>query len=99
MAILMDPAGAEIRALGSATAWNNKQVLELGCGEGRLTLRLASLGPARIEAVDSDPDSIKAAREALPPSEKFRIRYRVDRAQELAYAPGSFDIVVFSWVL
>lgn len=99
MALQMDPDGAETRALAAATEWEGKKVLEIGCGAGRLTLRLATLGPERIEALDPDPDQIKAARDALPQAEKFRIRYRLGQAESLSYRPGEFDIAVFSWAL
>ena len=99
MTLTMDPAGDETRALEKATEWTGKRVLEIGCGEGRLTLRLASLGPAGIVAIDPDPDSIKSARKALPASEKHRINYRMGQAQNLKYKPGTFDTVVFSWAL
>lgn len=99
MSLTMDPAGDEPRALEKATDWKDKRVLEIGCGDGRLTLRLASLGPARIEALDPDPDVIKAARKSLPKAEKARIRYHVAQAENLKYPPGTFHIAVFSWVL
>ena len=83
MTLTMDPAGAEIRALEKATDWPGKRVLEIGCGEGRLTLRLALLGPAEIQALDPDSDSIKVARRSLPASEKQRIKYHVGQAQNL----------------
>lgn len=99
MALHMDPAGDEVRALAAAVDWRDKQVIELGCGDGRLTLRLASLGAAHIEALDPDPDSIKLAEENLPRTEKQRINYYVGQAEALKYPPGAFDIAVFSWVL
>lgn len=99
MALHMDPAGDEVRALAAAVDWRDKQVIELGCGDGRLTLRLAALGPMHIEALDPDPDSIKLAEENLPRTEKKRINYYVGQAEALKYPPGAFDIAVFSWVL
>ena len=99
MPLTMDPAGDETRALEKATDWKDRRVLEIGCGDGRLTLRLASLDPARIEALDPDADVIKAARKALPSAEKAHIKYHVAQAENLKYPPGSFDIAVFSWVL
>ena len=99
MTLTMDPAGDETRALAKAPDWKDWCVLEIGCGDGRLTLRLASLGPSKIEALDPDPDLIRAARKALPTAEKPRIKYRVEQAENLKYPPGSFDIAVFSWVL
>ena len=44
MSIIIDPEGKEIAALRRLAHWGGVRVLEFGCGDGRLTLRLASLG-------------------------------------------------------
>jgi 2-polyprenyl-3-methyl-5-hydroxy-6-metoxy-1,4-benzoquinol methylase len=94
----MDPEQNEVNALKQVTAWRGKRVLEIGCGDGRLTRRLARLG-ARVEAIDSDAALIRTARQALPRSLKPRVRFHVGRAGRLEYPPGSFDLVVFAWAL
>ena len=99
MTLVMDPAGDEIRALKKAVTWRGKTVLEAGCGDGRLTLRLAGLGAERVIAFDPDPKLIRAARKNLPEKYKDRIRYRVGNAEHVKQRPNQFDIVVFSWVL
>jgi ubiquinone/menaquinone biosynthesis C-methylase UbiE len=95
----MDPAGNEVRALRTATDWPGRRVLEMGCGDGRLTLRLAALGPSAIEALDPDTRRIRLARKHLPERYGDRIVYHVGHAGSLKYPDRSFDIVVFSWVL
>jgi 2-polyprenyl-3-methyl-5-hydroxy-6-metoxy-1,4-benzoquinol methylase len=99
MALKMDPAGVETRELRKAIDWRGKQVLEAGCGEGRLTLRLARLGAERIIAFDPDPDLIRKARENLPERYWGKIRYRPGNAEHVKQRARQFDIVVFSWVL
>ena len=99
MPLVMDPAGAEVRALQKALDWRGKRVLEMGCGDGRLTLQLAALGPRSIEALDPDAQRIRLARKNLPQRYKKRIAYHIGHAERLKYPPRSFDIVVFSWVL
>ncbi len=99
MPLVMDPAGKEVRALQRATDWHRKHVLEIGCGDGRLTLRLAGLGPRRIEALDPDPKRIRLARKNRPARYGGRIAYHVGHAERLKYPARLFDIVVFSWVL
>ena len=99
MALVMDPAGAEIRALKKITSWRGKRVLEMGCGDGRLTLRLAKFNPIKIIAIDPDSKSIRAARKNLPEKYKDRIEYRIGNAEHVKHGSDLFDIVVFSWVL
>lgn len=99
MALVMDPAGAEIQAFKMITNWRGKRVLEVGCGDGRLTLRLAAFNPAKIIAIDPDPKSIRTARKNLPQKYKSKIEYRVGNAEHVKQKSDLFDIVVFSWVL
>ncbi len=99
MTLVIDPAGHELRWLKRAAAFDGKRVLEIGCGEGRLTLRLASLGPSHIDALDPDPKRVRVARRSLPPRLKHLIRYEVDQAEHLRKSNGAYDIVVFSWSL
>jgi ubiquinone/menaquinone biosynthesis C-methylase UbiE len=99
MTVRVDPERNEIRALKQAGTWRGKKVLEIGCGDGRLTLRLASLGPKLIQAIDPSADLIRAARKILPMGKAKQIRYKVGSAERLKYPSNSFDMVVFSWVL
>ena len=99
MPLIIDPAKVEAQALKQAVAWRGKRVLELGCGAGRLTLRLASLGPSRIDALDPDPDEIRLARRNLPARLRGLIHYGVGQAEHIRKSDGAFDIVVFSWAL
>ena len=99
MTLAMDPAGAEIQALKRMTNWRGKRVLEVGCGTGRLTLRLAGLGAGQIVAFDPNKEAIRTARKALPEKFKDRITYRVGNAEHVKQKADQFDIVVFSWVL
>ena len=99
MALVVDPAGAEIQALKKIASWRGKHVLEVGCGEGRLTIRLAKFNPLKIIAFDPDPKSIRTARKNLPEKYKDRIEYRLGNAEHVKHGSDLFDIVVFSWVL
>ena len=99
MPIRIDPEGNEIAALrDSGLSWRGKRVLEIGCGDGRLTLRLARLG-ADVHAIDPNSESIRAARGKLPTRLASQIRYSVGDAKKLKHRSGSFDIVVFAWSL
>jgi ubiquinone/menaquinone biosynthesis C-methylase UbiE len=77
--------------------WRGRRVLEIGCGDGRLTERLAELG-ARIHAIDPDAASIRKARRRLPPRFAPRVRFAVGSADNLEHHADSFERVVYSWV-
>ncbi len=98
MALRIDPEQNEVHALKAMTDWRNKRVIEIGCGTGRLTRRLAHLG-AQVEALDPDRKLIATARKDVPARLSDRIRFKVGSASELKYPKQTFDIAVFSWVL
>lgn len=99
MAITIDPSGRELRALERVTRWRGLRVLEVGCGDGRLTLRLARLGAAKIRSIDPDARSVRSARARIPHRLIRRIDYRVGHAERLPYRANEFDCVVFAWAL
>lgn len=98
MAITIDPEQNEVRALQHIADWRRKRVIEIGCGDGRLTLRLARLG-AIVHAIDPDTKLIQTARTNLPKRFARRIRYRVGKAEHLDQANEAFDLAVFAWAL
>ena len=98
MPIRIDPEEVELRALRPAASWRYARVLEIGCGDGRLTRRLARLG-AQVIAIDPDRDAIRSARKTLPKSHARQVRYAVGTASRLEFPAKSFDIVVFAWSL
>lgn len=98
MALHIDPELNEVRALKQVADWHRKRVIEIGCGDGRLTLRLARLG-ALVHAIDPDAKLIRTARQSLPKRFAWRVRYHVGKAEHLDQANDSFDLAVFAWAL
>lgn len=98
MSPIIDRERNEITALRQITEWRGKRILEIGCGSGRLTRRIAKLG-AHIEAIDPDPNLINSARQTLPQSFASRVHFNVGKSSRLEYPKCSFDLVLFSWSL
>jgi 2-polyprenyl-3-methyl-5-hydroxy-6-metoxy-1,4-benzoquinol methylase len=98
MPLRIDPQLNELRALRTLGGWRGLQVLEIGCGDGRLTRRLARLG-ASVHAIDPDQQLIRAARRSVPPSFAPRMKVAVGQAEALRFPAAAFNRVVFSWVL
>jgi ubiquinone/menaquinone biosynthesis C-methylase UbiE len=94
----LDPEGAHLAALLRLADFRGKRVLEMGCGEGRLTVGIAA-DAAYVLAFDPDAESVAEGRRSLPAELGARVGYRVASAQELEVEPASFDLVVFSWSL
>jgi trans-aconitate methyltransferase len=83
-------AGAFVHGLaGGVVEWLNAQpgeeILDLGCGDGQLTLRLSATG-ARVQGVDASPAMVEAARSRAVEAE-------VASAESLPFADCAFDAV------
>lgn len=70
--------------------------LDLGCGDGQLTLELARRSRLRVYAVDADPANVRAARERLDAAGLYGPRASVHHAApgRLAYPDYFADLVV-----
>lgn len=75
-----------------------KEVLDLGCGDGRFALALAPLA-LRVEGLDPDAEAIAEARKVARRSGRRNMRFRVGAAQQLPYRDAAFDVVILSWTL
>jgi len=95
---VIDPERTEIRALEGVTPWRGARVLDIGCGDGRLSLRLARMG-AKVVGIDADASDIRTARRQLPARYQERVRYEVGSGTRLKDADESFEVVLFSWSL
>jgi 2-polyprenyl-3-methyl-5-hydroxy-6-metoxy-1,4-benzoquinol methylase len=73
------------------------RILEIGCGDGDLSVTLARRG-ALVTAIDASPEMIDAAR-ARAVREQVAICFDVAEARKLPFPAGQFDIVVAVTVL
>jgi ubiquinone/menaquinone biosynthesis C-methylase UbiE len=95
---VLDPEGAHLAALRRVGDFREQRVLELGCGDGRLTLGIAAEA-ASVLAFDPDAEAVERARGSLPDELSDRVAYQVASGREIEIEPSSFDLVVFSWSL
>ncbi len=98
MAVRLDPEDSETKALHDFVGgFAGKRVLEIGCGDGRLTWRYADRA-ARVVAIDPDADDIRSATEDCPPHLRDRVEFRAAGIDDFESAPP-FDIAILSWAL
>lgn len=95
MAWRIDPEGAELSALRRLSTLDGRRVLELGCGDGRLTYQYAPMAEF-VLAVDADEERITEALEARPAELAERVRFEAVGAAEVDAPPRSFDVALFS---
>jgi ubiquinone/menaquinone biosynthesis C-methylase UbiE len=98
MPLHVDPDQNEIRELKSAALWTARDVLEIGCGDGRLARRVAGLG-ASVTAIDPDVELVRSARVDSLEFPDQRARYFVGDGQQLPFSSETFDVVLFGWSL
>ena len=93
-----DPERREVRILLARTPLRGARILEIGCGDGRLTRRIATVARS-IVGIDPDAAGIARARRLLSARHRGRIHFQVGRAQELRFRDGTADLALFSWSL
>ena len=100
MAIRVDPENNETRALFDMADFSGQHVLEIGCGDGRLTWRYAGKA-AHVTAIDPFAESIARAKENLPSDLEGRVDFHHVAFEDFAATcePSTFDIVLLSWSL
>ena len=97
--VVIDPEGAETDAMDRIGAEiTGARVLEVGCGDGRLTWRYAARA-ASVLGIDPDAEEIALARAATPPGLRGRVEFRGTGIESLDAPPGSVDVVVMAWSL
>ena len=100
MAIIEDPEEIEKITLHQMVDFRDRQILEIGCGNGRLTWRYADQA-THVTAIDPDEEEIKNARATLPDRFKDRVSFAATKIDDFARSAGdrSFDIALFAWSL
>ncbi len=95
VATVLDPEQAQARAIRHLAELDGQRVLEIGCGEGRLTLQLAP-GTASWLATDPNAPDVEVARHKLPTSLSDSVSFAVAGGAEVDAPAYEFDLVLFS---
>jgi 2-polyprenyl-3-methyl-5-hydroxy-6-metoxy-1,4-benzoquinol methylase len=100
MLVIHDPEGAETAALHDFVDFAGKHVLEVGCGDGRMTWRFADTA-AHVTGIDPDPDDIATALENRPARLRDRVAFLASSLKDftLPEATPKFDVAILSWSL
>ncbi len=102
MTISLDPAENEtlvLRSLGGNL--QGEKILEIGCGDGRLTWRYASHA-GQVVAIDPNPDRIAQARAQIPQNLVGKVEFYnqgLETFIQTWQGKYRFDQVLLSWSL
>ena len=98
MTFQKDVENHETKALRKLVDFKDQRVLEVGCGEGRLTWKYAH--PAKqVVGIDPDLDAVRVANYDRPADLRKTTRFACASSLKLPFPNESFDIALFSWSL
>ena len=96
MTFQKDAEKNETRHLHQFADLTGKRVLEIGCGEGRLTWRYAAK-TANTFAIDPDRDALRVATIDRPNDLEERVHFSNSEAEHLPFSSETFDIALLAW--
>ena len=93
-----DPDNIQLQSLLKACDLRGFKVLEVGCGNGIFTLKLADYAK-QVVAIDNDPGIIEAARQKAKERIVSNVEFMAMDAQNLRLLSDGFDIVLCLWAI
>jgi cyclopropane fatty-acyl-phospholipid synthase-like methyltransferase len=95
MTLLKDGERNESKYLHKFADLTNKRVLEIGCGEGRLTWQYAKETGSTI-GIDSDKDGLRVAIFDQPSGLEHKVHFS-QRIRTPSISSETFDLALFAW--
>jgi len=98
MTLIKDPERSETKHLHKTVDFTGKRVLEIGCGEGRLTWKYASASSLTV-GLDFDQDAVHVAAIDRPSDIATRTFFLNAESENLPFQKETFDIALLAWSL
>jgi ubiquinone/menaquinone biosynthesis C-methylase UbiE len=98
MTMQQDPEGNEARHLLRVAEFDGRRVLEVGCGDGRLTWKYARRARC-VTAIDLDPDDLRLATVDRPSDLEGAVSFARADSIRLPFAKEKFDLALLAWSL
>lgn len=98
MTLQKDPERTETKVLHKFADFTGKRVLEVGCGEGRLTWQYAKSTRTTL-GIDPDLGALRIAKVDRPLGLADKALFACADSQYLPFSKETFDIAVLAWSL
>jgi len=98
MTIQKDTERNETKYLHRFADFLKKRVLEIGCGEGRLTWQYAKETRSAI-GIDLDRDALRVATIDRPSDLESHVYFSRAKSEQLPFSKETFDIAILAWSL
>ena len=92
------PPGVEVGLIGRHVRLKGRRILEIGCGDGRLTRQLAPLASS-VVAIETDSSRIAVARRLAKAEGISNVSFHVASAERIRLGGDPFEVALFSWSL
>lgn len=96
MTLQKDAQRNESKYLHRFADFTGKRVLEIGCGEGRLTWQYAKETDSTI-GIDLDRDGLRVAIFDRPSDLGQRVSFSLAKSESLPFSKETFDLALFAW--
>jgi ubiquinone/menaquinone biosynthesis C-methylase UbiE len=96
MTLQQDPERNETKYLHKYADLGGKRVLEIGCGEGRLTWQYAKESQSTI-GIDLDAVALRVATIDRLSDLKGKVHFSLAKSEQLPFSKETFDIAIFAW--
>jgi SAM-dependent methyltransferase len=84
-------------AIHKITDWNKKTIIDVGCGDGKLTKNLIDYGATSVVGIDPADKAVERASQDY--SNISNLKFLVGSAYQIPYADKYFDIAIIRGVL
>ena len=91
----IDPEGTEIEVIHELVDFSGKKVLEVGCGDGRMTRRYADRA-ALVLALDPNAEKIERAIDSTSEALRSKVRFRVADIADAELVQQAYDVAILS---
>ena len=98
MTLQTDLERTEKKYLHKYADFAGKRVLEIGCGEGRLTWQYAKVTNSTV-GIDLDADALRVASIDRPSDLTGKIHFVRAESEHIPFSKETFDIAVLAWSL